>query len=294
MSEKPSVRRVQRVWPSQPTLEGAGVHLRRAFGFQQVPQLDPFLLLDDFHSANPDDYRRGFPWHPHRGIETITYVLDGDIEHQDSLGNGGIISSGDVQWMTAGGGILHQEMPKGDGKGLMWGFQLWANLPASDKMMVPRYREVRRDDIPTVKTPEGALLRVIAGRVAGEGGPVADIVTDPELLDVSVPSGTVFAHEVKPGHNVFAYVIEGEGTFEPEGEAGAEAPPAQTHTLVLYGPGESIVVSTASKPVRFILASGKPIGEPVAWAGPIVMNTQEELRMAFQEIDRGTFVKRPA
>jgi hypothetical protein len=297
------VRRIRKVWKSEPTVEGAGVRLRRAFGFLEVPELDPFLLLDDFHSDNPDDYSRGFPWHPHRGIETVTYVLDGDVEHQDSLGNGGVIAAGDVQWMTAGGGILHQEMPKGDAKGRMRGFQLWANLPASHKMMSPRYREVKQDLIPDVHTADGVRVRVIAGKVAGVDGPVAGIVTDPELLDVEVPPGKSFAHPVAPGHNVFAYVIEGEGYFDPERDPFAreiagenyfdmEHPSAGVpHTLVLYGAGDSIVVTTDRKPVRFLLASGKPIREPVAWYGPIVMNTRDELRRAFEEFERGTFAK---
>ncbi len=213
-NETGSSRRIKKVWRSQPTLEGAGVHLRRAFGFHEVPQLDPFLLLDDFRSENPEDYNLGFPWHPHRGMETITYMLDGEVEHGDSLGNGGLISPGDVQWMTAGNGIIHQEMPKGDRKGKMGGFQLWANLPASHKMMDPRYREVKQADIPIVQTPEGAVVRVICGEVAGVQGPVREIVTDPEYLDVSLPVGKAFTHQVEPGHTVFAYVIEGEGYFD--------------------------------------------------------------------------------
>jgi redox-sensitive bicupin YhaK (pirin superfamily) len=298
------IRPVQKVWKSKPTIEGAGVQLRRAFGFHEVPQLDPFLLLDDFHSANPDDYKRGFPWHPHRGIETITYILDGDVEHGDSLGNSGIISAGDVQWMTAGGGIIHQEMPKGDRKGDMWGFQLWANLPAQSKMMDPRYREVKRREIPEVKTPDGATVRVVSGEVAGVRGPVRDIVTDPEFLEVSLPAGKSFAHAVKEGHTVFAYVIEGEGDFDPgrdplarqaaEGPVETTRPSAHGEgTLVLYGPGHGLSVTTDKKPVRFLLVSGEPIKEPVAWYGPIVMNTQEELKTAFREFEQGTFARRP-
>src|SRR5207249_6774786 len=204
-------RRVKKVWKSKPTIEGAGVHLRRAFGFREVPQLDPFLLLDDFRSNEPAEYQRGFPWHPHRGMETITYVLAGDVEHGDSLGNRGVIRAGDVQWMTAGSGIIHQEMPKGDSQGRMWGFQLWANLPARHKMMDPRYQEVKHDDIPVVETADGARVRVISGEVAGVRGPVREIVTDPEYLDVSLPPGRTFTHAAKPTHTVFAYVIEGEG-----------------------------------------------------------------------------------
>jgi redox-sensitive bicupin YhaK (pirin superfamily) len=287
MEEAPKLRSVKKIWQSQPTLEGAGVHLRRVFGFPEVPELDPFLLLDHFKSENPEDYVKGFPWHPHRGIETITYILDGDVEHGDSLGNRGVIRPGDVQWMTAGSGIIHQEMPKGDRKGQMWGFQLWANLPASSKMMDPRYREVAQADIPVVKAPEGATVRVIAGEVAGVRGPVREIVTDPAYLDVSIPAGQSFTHPVKAGHTVFAFVVEGEGRFDPardSARSGAE-------TLVLYGSGNAVRVAADQKPVRFLLVSGKALQEPVAWYGPIVMNTREELRVAFEEFERGTFVK---
>ena len=301
-----SSRRIKKAWKSQPTLEGAGVHLRRAFGFHEMPQLDPFLLLDDFRSENPEDYKLGFPWHPHRGMETITYMLDGEVEHADSLGNGGLISSGDVQWMTAGNGIIHQEMPMGDRKGKMGGFQLWANLPASHKMMDPRYREVKQADIPVVKTAEGAVVRVICGEVAGVQGPVREIVTDPEYLDVSLSIGQAFTHPVKPGHTVFAYVIEGEGHFDQSRDSFAreatgvnyfdmsQQSTCGTGTLVLYGPGDSVAVTTEQQPVRFLLVSGKPLGEPVAWRGPIVMNTQEELRTAFDEYSTGTFLRQAA
>jgi redox-sensitive bicupin YhaK (pirin superfamily) len=281
-------RRVQKVWKSKPTTEGAGVHLRRAFGFDEVPQLDPFLLLDDFRSNAPAEYQRGFPWHPHRGMETITYVLAGDVEHGDSLGNRGVIGAGDVQWMTAGSGIVHQEMPKGDRQGRMWGFQLWANLPASYKMMDPRYQEVKREDIPVAETPDGARVRVISGEVAGVRGPVRGIVTEPEYLDVTLPPGRTFTHAVKPTHTVFAYVIEGEGYFDPQ--RGPDAVRGN-HALVVYGPGDTVVVSTEEQPVRFLLVAGQPLGEPVAWQGPIVMNTQAELRVAFREYEQGTFVK---
>lgn len=303
MSDPRAIRTIAQVWESQPTIEGAGVHLRRAFGFLEVPRLDPFLLLDDFHSENPEDYRRGFPWHPHRGIETITYMLDGEVEHCDSMGNRGIISAGDVQWMTAGSGIIHQEMPKGDRKGQMWGFQLWANLPSAQKMMDPRYQEVRRDVIPVALTESGASVRVICGEVQGVRGPVSDIVTDPEYLDVSIPSGKSFRHETKPSHTVFAYVIEGEGRFAPgralserdvvgENLVGREEQATfGAGTLVLYGPGNEVVVSSTNRPVRFLLVSGKPIVEPVAWHGPIVMNTQEELRVAFEELRADRFLK---
>ena len=301
--DKGTLRTITKVWKSTPTTEGAGVHLKRAFGFHEVPQFDPFLLLDAFGSHNPADYRRGFPWHPHRGIETVTYILAGDVEHGDSLGNRGIISTGDVQWMTAGSGIIHQEMPQGDREGRMAGFQLWANLPASHKMMEPRYREVKRDDIPQVTTADGASVRVICGDLAGVRGPVREIVTNPEYLDVTLPAGNTFTHPVKLGHTVFAYVFEGEGYFDPGRDAfGREAVGTSyfdmarpctcgVDTLILYGPGDSIVVSAEAHPVRFLLVAGKPLKEPVAWYGPIVMNTQDELRIAFREYEAGTFVK---
>ena len=297
------VRRIKKVWKAKPTIEGAGVHLKRVFGYHEVPQLDPFLLLDDFRSNDPAEYVRGFPWHPHRGIETITYVLAGDVEHGDSLGNRGVISSGDVQWMTAGSGIIHQEMPKGDREGRMWGFQLWANLPARHKMMDPRYREVKRDDIPQATTAEGATVRVVCGEVAGVRGPVREIVTEPEYLDVSIPARSSFRHPVKAGHTVFAYVFEGEGYFDPERDPYAREDVGERYfdmerpcvcgngTVVLYGPGDTVAVSTEERPVRFLLVSGRPLGEPVAWYGPIVMNTQAELRVAFREYEQGTFVK---
>jgi hypothetical protein len=296
-------RRIKKIFKSIPTVEGAGVHLNRAFGFSQVPQLDPFLLLDDFHSKDPADYIRGFPWHPHRGIETITYVLDGLVEHGDSMGNSGTIDSGDVQWMTAGSGIIHQEMPKGDKKGRMWGFQLWANLPASHKMMNPRYQEVKKGEIPEVGLEGGVKTRVICGELDGTKGPVTNIVIDPEYLDVSVPPKTEFVHAVPTGHTVFAYVIDGAGYFDEgrdcydydsEGMSYFEITRdclIGKETLVLYGSGDAVKVTTAGGPARFLLVAGKPLGEPVAWYGPIVMNTREELRAAFSEYEEGTFIK---
>ena len=288
-------------------MEGAGVRLNRVFGFHQVPQLDPFLLLDCFQSDRRDDYVKGFPWHPHRGIETITYVLDGDVEHEDSLGNRGIIRPGDVQWMTAGSGIIHQEMPQGSPKGRMWGFQLWANLPGAQKMMDPRYREVTAQQIPMVKTADGATVRIICGEANGTRGPVREIVTDPEYLDVSLPAGKSFTHAVKPGYTVFAFVIEGEGYFDPGrnpfareavGESYFEMKPAcacREGTIALFEPaGDAVLVSADKTPVRFLLVSGKPLKEPVAWYGPIVMNTKQELQTAFQEFEAGTFIKQGA
>ena len=281
-----NVRPVQKVLRSEPTMEGAGVHLKRAFGFHQAPQLDPFLLLDDFHADDPRHYIKGFPWHPHRGIETITYVLQGKVEHGDSMGNAGTIDSGDVQWMTAGSGIVHQEMPRGQQDGLMWGFQLWANLPAAQKMMPPRYQEVKSEQIPEVMLDSGAKVKVICGEVAGVKGPVRDIVIDPEYLDITVPPDTTFQHPVHRDHRGFAYIIEGEGNFDTQGED-----PLGVEHLVVFGEGDGIAVSAASRPVRFLLVSGRPIGEPVAWRGPIVMNTTEELRVAFEEYQNGTFIK---
>lgn len=278
-------RAIHTISTSQPTIEGAGVHLRRAFGHGQEELMDPFLLLDDFRSDRPQDYKPGFPWHPHRGIETITYVLTGDVEHGDSLGHQGMIGSGDVQWMTAGSGIIHQEMPQGDAQGRMYGFQLWANLPSSHKMMDPRYRDVKATDIPTVTREDGLAVKVIAGSFDGVQGPVRDVVTDPEYLDVALPPSSRFTHPTTLGHTVAAYVIGGKGTF-----AGA-AEPVGDHTLMLFTDGASLTVSTADESVRFLLISGQPIGEPIAWYGPIVMNTHEELAIAYQELDEGTFIK---
>lgn len=296
-------RKIVKVLKSKPTIEGAGVYLRRAFGFSEVSIFDPFLLLDDFRSNSPSHYIKGFPWHPHRGIETITYVLRGDVEHGDSMGNKGIISSGDVQWMTAGSGIIHQEMPKGDKAGFMYGFQLWANLPRSHKMMDPRYRDVKSDQIPVASLDDGTKIRVICGNIGGKQGPVKDIVTDPEYLDITIPAGTEYSHPTKRGYTVLAYVIEGKGHFCKEKEPFSYEMEGinyfdmsrdsfmENRDLVLFGDGDQIMVSTEGEHVRFLLISGKPIGEPVAWYGPIVMNTNEELRIAFEEYSKGTFIK---
>ncbi len=296
-------RKIQKVMKSKPTLEGAGVHLRRAFGFGAVRTFDPFLLLDDFRGDDPAAYLPGFPWHPHRGIETITYMLRGKVEHGDSLGNRGVISAGDVQWMTAGNGIIHQEMPKGDPDGKMYGFQLWANLPRAYKMMDPRYRDVQSDTIPLVKLANGVVISIICGEVGGQRGPVQDVVIDPQYLDVSVPPDTAFIHPIKTGHNVFAYIIEGRAIFcdqsdpysyEEEGSNYFDLqrePDLGNTTLVVFGAGDQIKVATKNSGVRFLLISGRPINEPVAWYGPIVMNTAEELQTAFDEYRRGTFIK---
>ena len=279
-------RDIQQTSTSKPTLEGAGVHLKRAFGFGQASFFDPFLMLDDFRSDNPDDYLKGFPWHPHRGIETITYVLAGDVEHRDSLGNKGVISSGDAQWMTAGSGIIHQEMPLGDQEGRMEGFQLWVNLPASDKMMDPRYQNVMAAEIPVAALPGGGEARVICGEADGVRGPVRDIVTDPRYLDISVPANSRLEHHVEPGHTVFAYVISGKGYFD-EGKSALMG----NESLVLFGDGDEVGITAEDEPVRFLLLSGMPLREPVVWHGPIVMNTDEELQTAFKEYDMDEFVK---
>lgn len=296
-------RKIRKIFKSKPVIEGAGVHLKRAFGFSQGPLLDPFLLLDDFRSDNPQHYLKGFPWHPHRGIETITYVLAGDVEHGDSMGNKGDIASGDVQWMTAGSGIIHQEMPKGDGQGRMAGFQLWANLPARQKMMEPRYRDVQAGQIPKVRLDNGTEIKIICGRVGDVQGPVRDIVIDPQYLDILIPPQSTYTHPIPKGHTVFVYVIAGQGyfceekkpfTYEAEGINYfdmQQEPLLGNETLVLFGDGDHVMASTADSGVRFLLVSGRPLGEPVAWYGPIVMNTQEELRLAFEEYQQGTFIK---
>jgi redox-sensitive bicupin YhaK (pirin superfamily) len=278
-------RTVLQVLKSKPALEGAGVRLRRAFGFSSENLLDPFLLLDDFRGDKPEDYQKGFPWHPHRGIETITYMLEGKAEHGDSMGNQGVIGPGDVQWMTAGSGIIHQEMPKGDETGRMGGFQLWANLPASHKMMPPRYRDIQHNQIPLVVTPGGAVLRIISGEAEGVQGPVRDIVIEPRYLDITLPAGLHYVLPTPSGHTVFAYVFAGKGHFSPQGAA-----TASNGELVRYSDGEEISVTAAEDGVRFLLISGKPLHEPVAWYGPIVMNTREELELAFMEYQKGTFL----
>ena len=287
-SESTTIRSVDLILPSRETIEGAGVHLRRAFGNREVPKLDPFLLLDDFRSENPLEYMAGFPWHPHRGIETVTYMLDGFVEHQDSIGNKGVIGGGDVQWMTAGSGIIHQEMPKPrDPKdGFMGGFQLWVNLPSAHKMTDPRYQEVQRARIPEVDAAQGVRAKVVAGEVAGVRGPVRDIVVEPEYLDVRVSPGAVFDHPVKRGHTAFAYILTGKGRFdEDRGEIDSE-------NLVTFRDGDWVHVEATTEPLRFLLISGKPLREPVAWWGPIVMNTRQELETAVQEYQEGTFIKR--
>ena len=291
-----SIRPVRRVVQSQPTAEGAGVRLRRAFGFGETSDYDPFLLLDDFRNDNPNDYLAGFPWHPHRGIETITYVLAGTVEHGDSLGNRGQLGAGDVQWMTAGRGILHQEMPQGDELGRMHGFQLWANLPSSLKMTPPRYQDVKGGDIPEVVDDDGTRVRVVCGSFWGKTGPVDGVAADPRYLDIFVPPGVRKRLAVETTRNAFAYVFEGSGTFrdgsDPQAvktEIGGQE--IGNRSLVLFDRGDEVVVQAGPSGIRFLLVSGAPIEEPVAWRGPIVMNTQDELHQAYAELRAGTFIR---
>ena len=299
-----SIRPVKRIVQSQPTMEGAGVRLRRAFGFGDPGEHDPFLMLDDFRNDRPEDYEAGFPWHPHRGIETITYVLAGTVDHADSLGNQGSLGAGDVQWMTAGRGILHQEMPHGDQAGRMHGFQLWANLPSAMKMTAPRYQDVPGAEIPELIDDDGTVVRVICGEFWGRRGPVDGIAADPRYLDVSVPPGKRRTLKVETERNAFAYVFAGSGSFadasDPHGVltekevAGREILIRErtgNRSLVLFDQGDEITVQAGEEGIRFLLVSGKPIREPVAWYGPIVMNTQAEIQQAVAELRNGSFIR---
>jgi quercetin 2,3-dioxygenase len=299
-----SIRPVKRIVTSKPTIEGAGVHLRRAFGFGDTTEFDPFLLFDDFRNDRPDEYRAGFPWHPHRGIETITYVLAGNVEHGDSLGNRGNLGSGDVQWMTAGRGILHQEMPQGDAQGRMHGFQLWANLPSSLKMTAPRYQDIKAAEIPEIVDDDGTIVHVVCGDFWGRRGPVEGVAADPRYLDVSVPAGKRKTLPVELERHAFAYVFEGSGSFrsasQPFGVLTEKndgendilvREQTGNRSLVLFDSGDEVTVQAGDEGIRFLLVSGKPIEEPVAWYGPIVMNTQAELQQAFAELRGGTFIK---
>ncbi|HEU4988516.1 MAG: pirin family protein [Gemmatimonadota bacterium] len=303
-----SLRPVKQIIEATPTLEGAGVKLRRAFGFGKTQEFDPFLLFDDFRNERPEDFLKGFPWHPHRGIETITYVLKGTVNHGDSLGNKGALGAGDVQWMTAGSGILHQEMPKGDAEGRMHGFQLWANLPADQKMIDPRYQDIKSADIPEVIDDDGTTVRVVTGEFWGKKGPVDGVAANPSYLDVYVPPGVRKTLPVDTYRTAFAYVFEGSGDFrgasapfgaltERVGDNGATVAEetvrdtAGNRSLVLFDTGDEVTVQAGPEGVRFLLVSGKPISEPVAWYGPIVMNTQAQLREAYDELQRGTFIK---
>jgi len=299
-----SIRPVKRIVQSQPTLEGAGVKLRRAFGFGDTSELDPFLLFDDFRNDRPDDYRAGFPWHPHRGIETITYVLAGTVDHGDSLGNRGTLGAGDVQWMTAGSGIMHQEMPQGDKEGRMHGFQLWANLPAALKMTAPRYQDIAGKDVPSVTDDDGTLVRVVCGEFWGKRGPVEGVAADPRYLDVFVPAGRRKSLPVETNRHAFAYVFEGSGTFSSASQPVGVLTEKQiddrevqireqtgNRSLVMFDSGDEVTVQAGEHGIRFLLVSGKPIAEPVAWYGPIVMNTQAELQQAIAQLRHGTFIK---
>jgi redox-sensitive bicupin YhaK (pirin superfamily) len=283
-----SIKPVVATNKSKAVTEGAGVHLKRALGLHnEYTEFDPFLLLDHFKSNNPEDYIAGFPWHPHRGIETITYMLSGSIIHGDSMGNSGTIGSGDVQWMTAGSGIVHQEMPLDNGTELLNGFQLWANLPASHKMMEPRYRDIKSSQIQSVELEPGTQTRIICGNIDGIHGPVTGIITDPLYLDVSMQPHTEFIFPIKKGYTLCTYVFEGSGQF------GSTLTPASEETLLLFGEGDRLRVHAQDNPVRYLILAGKPIKEPIAWYGPIVMNTQEELDTAFREYENGTFIKHP-
>jgi redox-sensitive bicupin YhaK (pirin superfamily) len=301
-----SIRPIKKVLHTKATLEGAGVKLQRAFGFGKTADFDPFLLLDDFRNENPEDYLAGFPWHPHRGIETITYVLAGSVEHGDSLGNKGKMGAGDVQWMTAGSGILHQEMPKGDAHGRMHGFQLWANLPSSLKMTAPRYQDIQGKDVPVVTDDDGTSVRIVCGNFWGTSGPVDGIASDPIYIDVSVPPGTRKTLPVETMRHAFAYVFAGSGTFRNASDprpvktdnvtaaAAGAGDDVSNRSLILFDRGDEVTVQAGEHGIRFLLVSGKPIEEPVAWYGPIVMNTEDELRQAVAEMRAGTFIKNSA
>ena len=299
-----SIRPILEQRHATPTMEGAGVHLHRAFGFADPSELDPFLLFDDFRNERPEDFRRGFPWHPHRGIETITYVLSGTVHHGDSLGNTGALGAGDVQWMTAGSGIMHQEMPQGNANGQMHGFQLWANLPSSLKMTAPRYQDVKSKDIPIITDDDGTVVKVIVGSFWGQTGPVDGIAADPQYLDIFVPAGVKKTFKVDTYRKAFAYVFEGAGAFadaskpfgvlmekEVAGEEYNIRDMSGNRTLVKFGTGDEVTVQAGPEGIRFLLISGAPLQEPVAWHGPIVMNTHEEIMQAVKELRNGTFIK---
>jgi redox-sensitive bicupin YhaK (pirin superfamily) len=294
-----SLRPIKRMSSSKPTLEGAGVHLRRAFGFGANTDFDPFLLLDDFRNDVPDEYLAGFPWHPHRGIETITYVLAGEVDHGDSMGNRGVIAAGDVQWMTAGRGIIHQEMPKGDPAGRMHGFQLWANLPSALKMTAPRYQEIKAPEIPVVTDDDGTEVRIVCGSFWGKSGPVEGVAADPMYLDVTVPAGRTKTLPIETTRHAFAYVFGGAGKFANASEpqlvktdvVGESATKVENRSLIVFDSGDEVRVQAGEEGIRFLLVSGQPLNEPVAWRGPIVMNTQTELQQAFAELQDGTFLK---
>lgn len=273
-------RKIKEIFEEKPTLEGAGVRLNRVFGYHQIPIFDPFLLFDHFGSDNPEDYIKGFPWHPHRGIETVTYMLSGEVEHGDSIGNKGIIGAGDIQWMTAGSGIIHQEMPIRY-NGLLQGFQLWVNLPKKNKMINPRYQGIIESQIPIVKK-NGLKIKLIAGEIDGYKGPVKDLIVDVEYLDVTLDNEIEFKHHTNIDHNVFLFVISGRGIiFDRE---------IKQSQCVLLNEGEDLIVKSIEN-LNFLLISGRPLNEPIAWGGPIVMNYKEELNKAFSELNEGNFIK---
>ena len=278
-------RLIRKITNSRPTLEGAGVHLQRVFGFGAENEFDPFLLLDDFRGDQPEDYLAGFPWHPHRGIETITYMLDGSVEHGDSMGNRGVINRGDVQWMTAGNGIIHQEMPQPGPDRRMGGFQLWTNLPSTHKMMDPRYRDIKNLQIPSISTPGGGTIRIISGQVEGVKGAVQDIVIDPLYLDIRLAKGETYQVPTQRGFTVLAYCFDGQVGFDPKGETWLT-----NRQLAYFGDGDEVFAIAGQTAARFLLLAGRPIHEPIAWRGPIVMNTHEELKLAFDEYNNGTFL----
>jgi len=299
-----SIRAVKSIREAVQTMEGAGVELYRAFGFTDPSELDPFLLFDDFRNDNPKSFEKGFPWHPHRGIETITYVLEGNVDHADSLGNSGSLGAGDIQWMTSGSGILHQEMPKGNSQGQMHGFQLWANLPSELKMTDPRYQDVSGTEIPNIVEDDGTIVKVIVGSFWGKTGPVDGIAADPQYLDIYVPPGVKKTFPVDTYRKTFAYIFDGSGAFdsasiptgillekEIRGEELNIRDMSGNRTLVSFDTGDFVTVQAGEEGIRFLLISGKPIEEPVAWHGPVVMNTREELIQAFDELKNGTFIK---
>lgn len=299
-----SIRPVRKELLAQPTIEGAGVKLHRAFGFHDPKMVDPFLLFDDFRNDNPEDYKAGFPWHPHRGIETITYVLAGNVEHADTLGNRGKLGAGDIQWMTAGSGIMHQEMPEGDTRGRMHGFQLWANLPSSLKMTTPRYQDIKAEAIPEIIDDDGTIVRVVAGEFWGKKGPVEGVAAEPSYLDIYVPPGKKKTLPVDTYRTAFAYVFEGSGTFrdasrpfgvllekEVDGQEVHVRDMSGDRTMILFDAGDEVTVQPGEQGIRFLLVSGKPLQEPVAWYGPIVMNTREQLVEAMNDLNSGKFIR---
>ena len=278
------IRKISKSWKGTRTVDGAGVKLTRIFSNNETRELDPFLLLDQFGSKNPEDYLAGFPWHPHRGIETVTYMIRGEVEHGDSLGNKGVIRSGDIQWMTAGSGIIHQEMPKRY-EGESFGFQLWVNLPSKKKMCEPKYRGLVAKDLPEIEISKGVRAKVIAGKAGKKQGPVRDLAVDITYIDFTLDPGALLVQDTDEAHTAFAYVFEGDVKFGENG--GSSSAPG----IVLFGKGKTVKATAGKKGARFMLATGKPLREPIAWGGPIVMNTEEELELAFEELRNGTFIK---